>query len=65
MILDRNGHGRRRLARSCDEGAALRRRREVRAEDLQRIGGPDGGAEAFFEEFPQPKVSFAASLPRL
>jgi hypothetical protein len=35
----------------------------VRAEDLQRIGGRDGGAKTLFEDRPQPNVSFAASAP--
>ena len=50
-----------------DEGAAPGRRRQVRAEDLQRIGRGDRGAEALLEELAHQgaNVSLAASLPRL
>jgi hypothetical protein len=65
MIFNGNGHGRGRFAGGGYEGTALRRARQVRAQDLQRVRSRDRGAEAFFEQFPQPKLSFAASAPRL
>jgi hypothetical protein len=64
ISFDRERHRGGRFAGSSDEGAAFGRRRQVRAENLQRIGRRDGGAEALFEKRPQPKLSFAASLPR-
>jgi hypothetical protein len=63
ILLYSDCHGRRGLAGGGDEGAALGRRRQMRAEDLQRVGGRDCRAEALFEDRPQPKVSFAASAP--
>jgi hypothetical protein len=69
VALDRQGHRRRGFARGGDENPAARRRRQVRTEDLQRIGRGDGGAEAFFQEpahqVPGVNVSFAASPPSL
>jgi hypothetical protein len=65
MIFNRQGHGSGRFAGGGDEGAAFRRARQVRAQDLQRIRGGDRGAEAFFEQLPQPKLSFATSAPML
>src|SRR4026209_28445 len=56
------------LARGCDEGAAPRRRGEVRGQDMQRIGRRDRGTEAFLEQPPHQagaKLMFAASGPRL
>jgi hypothetical protein len=35
----------------------------VGSEDLERVGRGHRGAEALFEELPQPNVSFAASAP--
>jgi hypothetical protein len=63
VALDGERHRSGRLARSRDEGAAARRRRQVRRKDLERVGRGDRGAEALFEELPQPKVSLAASAP--
>jgi hypothetical protein len=63
MALDGERHGSGRLARSGDEGAAARRRRQMRPKDLERVGRGDRRAEALFEKLPQPKVSFAASAP--
>jgi hypothetical protein len=48
ILFDGESHRGSRLAGGGDEGAALWRRREVRAEDLERIGRRDGGAEALF-----------------
>jgi hypothetical protein len=48
MLLHSESHGGCGLAGGGDEGAALGRRRQVRAEDLQRIGSRDGGTETLF-----------------
>ena len=47
-----------RLPGGGDEGAPPGRRRQVRAEDLQRVGGRDGRAKALFEESPQTGYSW-------
>ena len=67
VLLHRERHRGGGLAGGGDEGAALGRRRQVRAEDLQRIGRGDRGAEALLEELAHQgaNVSLAASLPRL
>jgi hypothetical protein len=69
VALDRQRHRSRGLAGGGDENAPARRRRQVRIEDLQRIGRGNCGAEALFQEpahqLPGANVSLAASLPSL
>jgi hypothetical protein len=65
VLLDRKRHGSGGLAGGGDEGAAFRRAGQVSPEDLQWIGCCDRNLKAFFEKRPQPKLSFAASVPRL
>ena len=48
VLLDRQGHRGSGLARGGDECAALRHRRQMRAQDLQRIGRGHRGLEALF-----------------
>jgi hypothetical protein len=63
MLFDRDGHRSRSLAGRSDEGAAARGLREMQAQNPQRIGGGDRGAEAFLEQRSQPKDSLAACGP--
>src|SRR4051794_35797775 len=67
-LLHRKRHRGGRLACGRNEGAAARRRGQVRRQDVQRVGRRDGGKEAFLEQAPHQagaKLSFAASGPRL
>src|SRR5262249_5247107 len=67
-LFDCERHGGGRLACGGDERAAARRRRQVRRENLQRVGRRDRGAEARLEQTSHQagaKSSFAASGPRL
>src|SRR5258708_7437640 len=50
MGLDRERHGRRRLARADDDGSSARRRRQVGGDDACRVGCGEGRLEAAEEE---------------
>jgi hypothetical protein len=49
MLFHRQRHRSRRLADRKHQRAAIRRRRQLRREDLERIGRGDRGAKARFE----------------